>query len=84
MPKGGTMDKNKLFVSIASILTTLEETNGEAIASMIYLALGSNISDYDYVIGFGKHVGWLTATSTHVTITEAGRAKAKQISAILS
>jgi predicted transcriptional regulator len=79
------MDTKTLTTYIASIITTLAETEGgSAIATMIYLGLGCTLSDYQYVIRIMAMEGLVTSTTEQVTITDKGRKVAEKINAILA
>ena len=75
-----TESEKKLVVSLAGVVSTLGETTkagGTVIASMIYLALGSDHALYTRVVGAGVRLGWLTATPERIGLTPAGREKAE-------
>lgn len=75
----------RLVVKLAMIVSTLGETTepGQAIpASMIYLALGSDLEEYNVIARMGEKVGWLTTTPETVKLTDAGRVKAREFQAL--
>lgn len=79
------MDKKKMIVRLAAVVSTLGETTqpGEASpATPIYLALGADMAQYNLIVSMGESVGWLTATSETITLTPAGREKAKEFQAL--
>ena len=77
------MTKKQLIVNLACLLSSLLEADGMPIpASMIYLALGANLEEYNIVARAGERAGWLTVTSTTVALTEAGTVKAKEFQAL--
>ena len=79
------MTKKQLIVKLALIVSTLGETTepGQSIpASLIYLALGSSLSEYQSIASVGERVGWLKTTPETVTLTAAGRVKAETFSAL--
>jgi len=79
------MTKKQLIVKLALIVSTLGETTepGQTVpASMIYLALGSNYSEYQAIASVGESVGWIKTTPETVSLTPAGRVKAKAFQAL--
>ena len=79
------MNQKQLVVKLAMIVSTLGETTepGQSVpASMIYLALGSNYQEYMTLARMGEHVGWLKTTPETVSLTPAGREKAKAFQAL--
>lgn len=75
----------RLVVKLAMIVSTLgESTNpGESVpASTIYLALGADLEEYNTLARMGERVGWLTTTPETVTLTDKGRAKAREFQAL--
>jgi len=79
------MTKKQLIVKLAMIVSTLGETTepGQSVpATMIYLALGSDYSEYQAISGVGASVGWLKLTAETVSLTPAGREKAKAFQAL--
>lgn len=79
------MTKKQLIMKLAIIVSTLGETTepDQTIpASTIYLALGSNYSDYMVIASVGESVGWLKTTSETVSLTPKGRERAKAFQAL--
>jgi len=76
------MDK-RAMADFAATLTTLAETN-TAIASTIYLAMGSDINRYNVVKRMLLATKTAEVTSEMLTITDKGRKIAAQIEAVLA
>jgi len=76
------MNSKRSLVDFAATLTTLAET-GTAIASMVYLALGSDMDRYNAVIRLMRTSDAAVVTSETLTITYRGRALATKIQEIV-
>ena len=75
----------QLIIKLAMIVSTLGESTepGQSVpASPLYLALGSNYSEFATIASVGEQVGWLKTTPERVKLTPAGREKAKAFQAL--
>lgn len=67
-----------LAARIAAILTTLAEVDGSP-ESMLYLALGGDITLWNRLRGIMVAAGWIAVKGHYVTLTDAGRVVAGDI-----
>lgn len=81
-------DRQKsLTAGVAALLTTLGETTkpGEfAVASMVYLAFGSDYDRYISVVSICEGRKWIVSTGETLTLTSDGRAMADKLTAVMS
>jgi hypothetical protein len=77
------MTNRELITKLSGLLVTLAEVDGPAPASHIYLAFGS-IEAYYHVTGLAERAGWVKTTPETVSLTPAGKAKAKEIEAAMA
>lgn len=77
------MTRDQLNVGLATIITSLAETGGEAPAGHIYAALMAHytLDDYNDIMSVLKRAGLVTEERHLVTITSAGRELAAKIEA---
>jgi predicted transcriptional regulator len=78
------MTRERIYTLIAAITTTLLETGGTSPASMIYLALGMNIQDYNDIVSIMRGSGLVTTTSDTVSLTSRGEQFAHDCNEVLS
>jgi hypothetical protein len=71
------------FASLAAVLSTLAEV-GSATPSILYVGIGMDHSLYIAVQAAMVTQGWATVSGSTVTITDAGRAVAKEIDAAIA
>lgn len=76
------MDRKTLNILLASILTTLDETNGGwSPRTMIMLGCKLDLATYTFVESILVDAKLCTKTSEVITISDKGREMAKKISA---
>ena len=79
------MTTNQIILNVVSIVATLGETTkpGESVpASSIYMALGSDYPAYWATVQAGERSGLLKITPERITLTELGREKAVEFTAL--
>lgn len=81
--RDSTMTKQALLTRVAATLSTLVETNG-CPESMIYLAFGGDIHEWEYLRDIMLQAGFITIKGHYVTLTEDGKIKALQINAMIA
>ena len=72
------MNKQEINQKLAAILTTLNEEE-DAAESTIYLALGSNIGDFELLKDLLVKSGMVVSKSNRLSITPLGRTLANKI-----
>jgi len=68
------VNKQRAIAIIVSLLQTLDEGEGWAPRSCIYLMCDMDLARADRLQQFMVFAGWLTATPEVITITEKGKA----------
>jgi hypothetical protein len=76
------MSLNEWTAVFASILSTLAETNGGP-ESSLYLALGADLNKWEVAKRILVGAGWMSVQNHWCTLTDTGRAKAKEINALV-
>ena len=77
-----TDSQKRLMAGVAALLTTLEETTKPgcyAVASMVYLAFGSDMDRYLSVVSLCEGKRWIVSTGETLTLTATGRTVAGQL-----
>ena len=72
------MTKIEFMTAVAAIVSTLAETNGGP-ESMIYMAMGSDLSKWHAVRDAMLRVKLITVDANFVKLTDAGRKLASQV-----
>jgi hypothetical protein len=74
------MDKNRLMVLVAAVVTTLAESEG-CPESTLYLICGSDMDRWNTLRHVLTNGGWVRILNHYVTLTEDGRTLAESINA---
>lgn len=73
---------NRLISDVCGVLSTLAAVD-DVPASMVYLALGSDIDRYNAVSDFLVKVGWVKLSNNLMNVTDRGRELADKIDAMV-
>ena len=66
---------------IVILLTTLDECDGWCPAGHFYTAMDMDMDAYERVTSAASRAGWIIKTTETLTLTDKGRAQARQIEA---
>jgi hypothetical protein len=78
------MTKQILLTRVAATLTTLAECDGGSPESMLYLAFGSDIEEWQVLRNILLQAKLVTIKANYVQLTADGRKKAEEINAALA
>lgn len=74
------------IAGVAALLTSLAETTkvGQyAVASMVYLAFGSDYDRYISVVAISESRRWIVSTGETITLTATGRTMAEKLTKVM-
>jgi helix-turn-helix protein len=77
------MDKKQVLTLVATIITTLAETNG-APESTLYMFVGMDMDKWQVIRNILIDCKFVTISGHYVKLTEQGRATADKLNASLS
>lgn len=73
----------KLMSQVATVLVTLAaERTGRMPATLLYLALGTDIGAMDRLVSIMRGAGLIEATARELRLTAKGRARAERLVAV--
>jgi len=76
-----------IMAGVAALLTTLEETTKpgqRAVASMVYLAFGSDYDRYISVVSICESRKWVESASETLTLTVTGREMGEKLAKVMA
>ena len=69
-----TLEQRKVLLQTLAVVETVHEMGGKVPATPIMMALDHDINQFDIVLSVAENMNWLKKTSTHVLITDEGKA----------
>lgn len=77
-------ERKQVLAIVGAILSTIYEVspNDPIPASSIYLALGMNLQQYEYITNAMVSAGLIIKTSSTIAITDSGKAKALELTTV--